>query len=120
MTAVEAEILIRCQQYRIWERFGHANETGIREAHRNAGVAFSAVLGTRERSNRSGKTWPRSEAGGARGGGTHFGGVDAETEMSEVRLAEGHEAGVEVAPDKEEEKRDGGVIFVGEGVHDSG
>src|ERR1700687_2434618 len=60
----------------------------------------------------------KSEAGGAGGGGTHFRCVDAEAKTREVRLAEGHAAGVQVAPDKEQQKRDGGVVFVGEGVDD--
>src|ERR1700687_3349474 len=59
-----------------------------------------------------------SEAGGAGGGGTHFRCVDAEAEAREVRLAEGHAAGVQVAPDKEQQERDGGVVLVGDGVDD--
>lgn len=35
-----------------------------------------------------------SEARGTRSSGAHFRGVDAETEMGEVGLAEGHEAGI--------------------------
>src|SRR5580765_1355786 len=60
-----------------------------------------------------------SEAGGAGGGGAHFRGVDTEAKMREVRLAEGHEASVEVAPDEEEQKGNCGVIFVHDGIDDS-
>ncbi len=59
------------------------------------------------------------EARSAGGGGAHFRGVDAEAEMGEVSLAEGHAAGVEVAPDEEKQERNSGVVFVGYGVGDS-
>src|SRR5580693_4689782 len=59
-----------------------------------------------------------SEAGGSGGGGAHFRGVDVEAEMGEIGLSEGHEAGVEVAPDEEEQEGNRGVIFVGDGVDD--
>jgi phosphate ABC transporter phosphate-binding protein len=58
------------------------------------------------------------KAGGAGGGGTHFGGVDAKAEMGEPGLAEGHEAGVEIAPDEEKKERHSGVIFVADGIND--
>src|SRR5580765_8464969 len=57
-----------------------------------------------------------SEAGGAGGGGAHFRGVDTEAKMREVRLAEGHEASVEVSPDEEKQEGNCGVIFVEDGV----
>jgi hypothetical protein len=57
-----------------------------------------------------------SEAGGAGGGRAHLWGIDAETEMGEVGLAEGHQAGVEVAPHKEQQKGHRGVILVANGV----
>src|SRR5437667_10551294 len=53
-----------------------------------------------------------------RGGGAHFGSADTEAEMREVGLAEGHESRVEVAPDKEQEERDRGVILIAHGVGD--
>src|SRR6266850_5474799 len=59
-----------------------------------------------------------SKAWSARGGGTHFRCVDAETQPSEVGLAEGHEAGVEIAPDEEQQERHRGVIFVDDRVDD--
>src|SRR5712692_226060 len=49
----------------------------------------------------------------------HFGGVDAEAETREVRLAQGHAARIQEAPDKEQQERDGGVVFVGDRVDDS-
>src|SRR5712692_3312963 len=60
--------------------------------------------------------WRSSETGSAGGGGAHFGCVDAEAETREVRLAERHAAGVQVAPDKEQQERDGGVVLVGDRV----
>src|SRR6267143_3450972 len=63
--------------------------------------------------------WQRSsESRGAGSGGAHFGGVDAEAETRKVSLAEGHAAGVQVAPDKEQKERDGGIVFVADGVDD--
>src|ERR1700756_2261402 len=59
-----------------------------------------------------------SEAGCAGGGGAHFRGVYAEAKMSEVGLAQGHEAGVEVAPDEKQQEGDGREILVGNGVDD--
>src|SRR5256885_137748 len=38
--------------------------------------------------------------------------------MGEIRLAEGHEAGIEIAPNEEQKERDGGEILVGDGVDD--
>src|SRR5438128_2843470 len=38
--------------------------------------------------------------------------------MGEVGLAEGHAAGVEIAPDEEQKEWNGGVVFVGDGVDD--
>ena len=58
------------------------------------------------------------EAGGAGSSGAHFGGVDAEAETREIRLAERHAPGVEIAPDEEQQERDGGVVFVPDGVND--
>src|SRR4029077_15426877 len=48
------------------------------------------------------------ETGRAGSGGTHFGGVDAEAQTREIRLAQGHRAGVQVAPDKEQQEWHGG------------
>src|SRR5205807_2450143 len=45
-----------------------------------------------------------------------FGGVNAEAETREVGLAERHAAGVEIAPDEEQQERDGGVVFVPDGI----
>src|SRR5712672_81189 len=58
------------------------------------------------------------EAGGAGGGGAHFWGVYAEAEVGEVGLPEGHEAGVEVAPDEEQKEGDCCEILIGDGVDD--
>src|SRR5215475_6518248 len=64
------------------------------------------------------RKWSRdSKAGGAGGGGAHFWGVDAETEMGEVGLAEGHTAGVKIAPNEQQKERNGGVVFVGDSVN---
>src|SRR5215470_17687529 len=64
------------------------------------------------------RKWSRdSKAGGAGGGGAHFWGVDAETEMGEVGLAEGHTAGVKIAPNEQQKERNGGIVFVGDSVH---
>src|SRR6266576_6993872 len=57
-----------------------------------------------------------SEARGAGSGGAHLRGVDSETQTREVGLAEGHRARVEVTPDEEQQERDGGVVFVEDGV----
>src|SRR5256714_5618412 len=38
--------------------------------------------------------------------------------MSEVGLPEGHYAGVEIAPNKEQQKRDRSVVFVANGIED--
>src|SRR6266550_203372 len=57
-----------------------------------------------------------SEARRAGSGGSHLRGVDSETHTREVGLAEGHRAGVEVTPDEEQQERDGGVVFVEDGV----
>src|SRR5437879_2899351 len=59
-----------------------------------------------------------SEARGAGSRRAHFGGVDAEAEAREVRLSERHRAGVQVAPNEKQQEREGGVVFVGDGVHD--
>src|SRR6267378_6138465 len=59
-----------------------------------------------------------SKARCAGSGGTHFRRVDAETQPREVGLAERHEAGVEIAPDEEQQKRHRGVIFVDDRVDD--
>src|SRR5713101_2792362 len=59
------------------------------------------------------------ETGGAGGGGAHFRGVDAEAKVGEVGLAEGHEAGVEIAPDEEQKEGDCCEILIGDGVDDS-
>src|SRR5579863_5369653 len=48
------------------------------------------------------------------------GGSKAEAEMFEVGLAEGHEAGVKVAPDEQNEEGDGSVVLVLQGVDDGG
>ena len=78
---------------------------------RSALVRFQAAeLETNDKSS--------SEARRAGGGGAHFRGVDTEAEMGEVGLAEGHEAGVQVAPDEEEQEGNRGVILVGDSVDD--
>src|SRR5947209_14886196 len=59
-----------------------------------------------------------SEARSAGSRWTHFWCVDAEAEAREVRLAERHRAGVQIAPNEEQQERDSGVVFVGDGVHD--
>src|SRR6266436_1592195 len=59
-----------------------------------------------------------SKARCAGSGGTHFRCVDAEAQPREVGLAERHEAGVEIAPDEEQQKRHRGVIFVDDRVDD--
>src|SRR6266403_3101177 len=59
-----------------------------------------------------------SEARSAGSRGTHFGSVDAEAQPREVRLAQGHRAGVQIAPNKEQQEWNSGVVFVGDGVHD--
>src|SRR6266849_2257225 len=59
-----------------------------------------------------------SKARRAGGGGTHLRRVDAETQPREVSLAERHEAGVEIAPDEEQQKWDRSVIFVDDRVDD--
>src|SRR6267142_7143034 len=59
-----------------------------------------------------------SKARCAGSGGTHFRRVDAETQPREVSLAEGHEAGIEIAPDEEQQERDRGIIFVDDRVDD--
>src|SRR5438132_485314 len=59
-----------------------------------------------------------SEARSAGSRGTHFGSVDAEAETREVRLAERHRAGVQVAPNEEQQEWNSGVVLVGDGVHD--
>ena len=51
-----------------------------------------------------------SKSRGTSGGGAHFWGVDAEAEMGEVGLAEGHEAGIQVAPDEKQQEWHGGVV----------
>src|SRR5882724_10673428 len=61
---------------------------------------------------------PKLEARRAGGGWAHFRGVDAEAKMREVGLPQGHEAGVQVAPHKEEQEGNGGVVFVEDGVDD--
>ena len=38
--------------------------------------------------------------------------------MGEIGLAEGHQAGVEVAPNEEQQERNGGEVLVGDGVDD--
>ena len=58
------------------------------------------------------------EAGGAAGGWAHFWRVYAEAEMGEPGLAEGHEAGVQIAPHKKGQERHGGIVFVGNGIED--
>src|SRR6266568_6588874 len=61
------------------------------------------------------------EARGAGRRGTDFGSAgDAEAQALKEGLAEGHKAGVEVAPDKEQQERNGGVIFVADGVENRG
>src|SRR5712692_1865503 len=61
------------------------------------------------------------EARGAGRRGTDFGGAgDAEAQALEEGLGEGHKAGVEVAPNKEQQERNGGVVFVADGVENSG
>src|SRR5208282_2996702 len=72
------------------------------------------------------------EAGGAAGGGAGFGRGSnaqfrgcaclsrAEAQPVEVGLAEGHHAGVEVAPDEEKKEGNRGVVFVLNGVADGG
>src|SRR5213594_179529 len=58
-----------------------------------------------------------SEARSAGSGGTHFGGVDAEAEARKIRLTKRHASCVQIAPDKEQQERDGGVVFVPDGVN---
>src|ERR1700687_1950532 len=60
-----------------------------------------------------------SEARCAGSGRAHFRGVDAEAETREVRLAEGHRAGVKGPPDEKQQERHGGVVFVEDGVDHS-
>src|SRR6266404_4878081 len=59
-----------------------------------------------------------SKARRAGSGGTHFRCVDAEAQPREVSLAERHAAGVEVAPNEEQQKRHRGVILVDDRVDD--
>src|SRR6266852_4227779 len=57
-----------------------------------------------------------SETGSAGRGRAHFGGVDAETEMREVGLSQGHEAGIEITPHEKKQEGHRGIVFVEDGV----
>src|SRR6267143_3485292 len=59
-----------------------------------------------------------SKTRSAGSGGAHFGSVDAEAQPREVSLAERHAAGVEIAPNEEQQERHRGVIFVDDRVDD--
>src|SRR5260370_5885729 len=90
-----------------------------RSVRRPCSVALTATSHTRKAKGcqpESQYNLRESEARCAGSGGTHFRGVDAEAEACEVGLAEGHRAGVEVTPDEEQQERDGGVVFVEDGV----
>src|SRR5882762_6604556 len=57
-----------------------------------------------------------SEAWSAGGCGPHFWRVHIKTEMREVGLSQGHEAGVEVTPNEKKQERHGRIVFVQNGV----
>src|SRR6266850_747302 len=59
-----------------------------------------------------------SKAWSAGGSGAHFGSVDAETQARKVSLAERHAAGVEIAPNEEQQERHRGVVFIDDRVDD--
>src|SRR5712692_6395600 len=59
-----------------------------------------------------------SETRGSCGRGPRFRhGTNANPEAFEVNLAERHQAGVEITPDKQQQKGHSGVVFVLDGVH---
>src|ERR1700694_3955249 len=88
----------------------------VRRSCRGALTATSNTRKAKGCQTESQSNLRESEARCAGSGGTHFGGVDAEAETREVRLAKGHRAGVEVTPDEEQQERHGGVVFVEDGV----
>ena len=64
----------------------------------------------------------RLEARSAGGRGARFDGgfADAEAQAFEVHLGDGHQPGIEIAADEEEQKRHGQIIFAEDGVHHRG